>query len=191
VTVITLIPCTCFKTKRSAGSAPIARAARARFSITASRASPVASPQLSVAYGPDETPPRQLRPVGAREAERLEEPAHPVRLGEPPPGGEQGRRLSRPLSAGEPIETLKEPEPGEEEPLRDRSADDRAGSLGRERERLEIDMRGEIGAAGIRERIGRPPAAQGLEALARRARRRPVIDEERGPRARPEPCAEE
>ena len=63
----------------------------------------------------------------------------------------------------------KQAEPGQEHPLRHRPLHRRAGGARRGGKRGEIDMRGQVGRARVGQRVGRPPAAQRLQAVAGRA----------------------
>ena len=67
----------------------------------------------------------------------------------------------------------------------------RAGHASGGGEGGEVDMRGQVGSAGIGEGIGRSAIAQRLEAVAGSAVLGPVVEEERGAGADGETAAEE
>src|SRR5579883_2630513 len=201
-------PCTWVSPTRRAGSVPSARAARARFASTASRASWLDRLQLSEANGPVETPPWRVKKAwgsgrsgersgasdrmragervaaragssafreawrcrgsGRGQREGLEQPAHAVGLDKPAGGVDQRQRLGGRLGAREPVGALHQAEPGEEHALRDRPIYRRAGGAGGAREGGEIDMGGEVGAAGFRKRVGGTAGPDRLEAVADR-----------------------
>ena len=70
-------------------------------------------------------------------------------------------------------------EPFEEIALRHRAVDARAEILGGARQRLEIDMGGDVGLAGIFQGIGEAVAGDGLKGIAGVAAQMAVVDDQR------------
>ena len=114
-----------------------------------------------------------------------------VRFGEAAGRLDQGECLDGRLGARQPIGALEQAEAGEEQALGDGAMGCRAGRAGGGGEGGEVDMRGQVGSAGIGERIGRPAIAQRLEAVAGSAVLGAVVEEERGAGADGQAVAEE
>ena len=92
--------------------------------------------------------PGRCRAARAAKRQSLEQPAHSVRLGEAACRLDQGGCACGRLGPRQAIGALKQAEAGEEDALRNRPVDRRAGVTRGGGERGEIDMGGQVGGAG-------------------------------------------
>src|SRR5581483_5208755 len=114
-----------------------------------------------------------------RDRHRLEKIAHRFEPGEPSRRLGDGRRRCLVLAAGEPLRPLDQTQPAEELALRQQRSGPGAGGLRRAAERPEVDMRRQVGFAGMGEEVVISVLPYRLQRVARRRSLVAVVDDER------------